>query len=130
MSAAHEFLCAELARLVRLDTRFQAVEIDRTYIGGDDGKGGRYPDVRFRWEGFPESVLEVQLSNTFQPEISERGIFYESKGMPLLWILHGVEPRLDANILLPIAVLGIAYVGGAVVRFPLHPLYGSRHAPQ
>jgi hypothetical protein len=68
--------------------------IDRTYIAGEDGQGGRYPDVRFRWEGFPECVLEVQLSNTFQPEISERGIFYEGKGMPLLWILHGVEPRL------------------------------------
>ncbi|AZO09710.1 hypothetical protein EJ074_11810 [Mesorhizobium sp. M3A.F.Ca.ET.080.04.2.1] len=95
VSAAHEFLCAELARLVRLDARFQAVEIDKTYIAGDDGQGGRYPDVRFRWEGLPECVCEVQLSNTFQPEISQRGIFYEGKGMPLVWILHGVEPRLE-----------------------------------
>lgn len=95
VSAAHEFLCAELARLVRLDPRFQAVEIDRTYIAGEDGQEGRYPDVRFLWEGLFECVLEVQLSNTFQPEISERGIFYEGKGMPLLWILHGVEPRLE-----------------------------------
>lgn len=95
VSAAHEFMCAELARLVRLDARFQAVEIDRTYIAGDDGQSGRYPDVRFRWAGLPECVCEVQLSNTFQPEISARGIFYEGKGMPLVWILHGVEPRLE-----------------------------------
>lgn len=95
VSAAHEFICAELDRLVRRDVRFQAAEIDRTYVAGEQGQRGRYPDVRFRWEGFPECVCEVQLSNTFQPEISERGIFYEGKGMPLIWVLHGVEPRLD-----------------------------------
>lgn len=95
VSPAHEFLCKELARLVRLDKRFLSVEIDKTYVEGDGATHGRFPDVRFKWDGLPECVLEVQLSRTFQPEISERGLFYQSKGMPLLWVLHGVEPKME-----------------------------------
>ncbi|UVC15320.1 DUF6035 family protein [Mesorhizobium onobrychidis] len=95
VSPAHEFICRELDRLVRMDERFESAEIDRTYVAPSGDGHGRYPDVRFKWRGLPESVLEVQLSNTFQPEISERGIFYEKKKMPLIWILHGVEPKLS-----------------------------------
>lgn len=94
-SIAHEFICSELARLLRLDKSLEHVEVDKTYVAGEPGQHGRFPDVRFKMTDLPECVLEVQLSNTFQPEISQRGLFYQSHGMPLVWVLHGVDARLD-----------------------------------
>ena len=38
-------------------------------------------------------MIEFQLSNTFQIEISERINFYEKKRIPLLWILGWFDPK-------------------------------------
>jgi hypothetical protein len=56
---------------------------------------GRYPDVLVRWQGLPDMAIELQLSRTFQTEVSARCTHYGREAMPLVWVLYGVD--LDAT---------------------------------
>jgi hypothetical protein len=89
-SYAHRFLCNEIARLALLDARFTSAEVSQ-YLPPTENRSGRYPDVLpTRNDGW-RIAIEIQLSNTFQTEISARCLHYDREGIPLLWVFYGVD---------------------------------------
>jgi competence CoiA-like predicted nuclease len=48
-------------------------------------------------ESFGAFAIEFQLSGTFQTEISARCKNYEYAGIPLLWILFGMDTSADVQ---------------------------------
>lgn len=94
-SVAHRLLCEHILDLARLDPRHEKSAVN-AYRPPTANEHGRFPDVSVTWRGFPEFVVEVQLSNTFQTEISARSTHYEREGVALIWVLYGVDPRVDA----------------------------------
>ncbi len=91
-SAEHRLLCEKLAELIMLDERCNSCEVDK-YRRHKNASNtfGRYPDIQATWDGFGEFSIEVQLSNTQQYEISQRGIHYKREEIPLLWLLGDLE---------------------------------------
>lgn len=87
-SATHRMLCQRIAELAAADERHVATFVDQ-YLPPTDNDHGRYPDVRIEWQGFQPFIIELQLSKTFQTEISARCIHYDREGMPLIWVLFG-----------------------------------------
>jgi len=75
-----------------LDRRYQNHSIDK-YLPPTENTYARYPDVLITWEEFGSFVVEIQLSNTFQTEISERCKHYEREGMPILWLLSDLTDK-------------------------------------
>ncbi|MCL4853292.1 MAG: hypothetical protein KJZ78_18190 [Bryobacteraceae bacterium] len=63
-----------------------------TYLPPTENSFGRYPDVYIEWSDFPPFAIEVQLSDTFQTEVSARCIHYQREGIPLIWLLYGIDP--------------------------------------
>lgn len=93
-SLAHRLLCDRIDAMARMDDRYLSSTV-AAYRSPTESEHGRFPDVAIRWRGFPEFVVEVQLSNTFQTEISARCTHYEREGVPLLWVLYGFDPELQ-----------------------------------
>lgn len=94
-SFIHRYLCNEIERLAKSDSRYIESFVD-TYLPPTEGGHGRYPDVYFEWSGFPPIVVEVQLSRTFQTEISGRCTYYQRENALLLWVFYDVDPRTGA----------------------------------
>jgi hypothetical protein len=92
-SEVHRQLCNLIAELAVADPRVLEVKVD-AYLPPTANAFGRYPDVLVRWDGFPDMAIELQLSRTFQTEVSARCTHYGREGMPLVWVLYGVD--LDA----------------------------------
>lgn len=93
-SAAHRNICDQIAELCRLDQRCTQATVNE-YRAPKVEKSGRYPDVNTSWTSFGDIVFEVQLSNTFQTEISERSLHYAREGARLIWVLYGFDLYKD-----------------------------------
>lgn len=89
-SMPHRMLCNRIAELAAADERHVRAVVGK-YLPPTENEHGRYPDVRIEWNGFPPLVIELQLSRTFQTEISDRGHHYSREGMPLIWVLYGLD---------------------------------------
>jgi hypothetical protein len=94
VSAAHVMLCSTIDRLVRLDSRYARSTVGK-YLPPTESNFGRYPDIYVELDGLPPLSIEIQLSNTFQTEISSRCMHYEREGVALLWVFYGVDPVID-----------------------------------
>lgn len=90
-SPAHRLMCNKIDEIVRLDPRYITSRIEQ-YLPPTESEYGRFPDVYVEWKGFRAFAIELQLSNTFQTEVSQRCIHYKRENLPLLWILYGVDP--------------------------------------
>lgn len=86
----HRLMCEQVAELVALDKRHVRHTVAE-YLPPTENAHGRFPDVYVEWEGFGAFAVEFQMSGTFQTEISARCKHYEYEGMPLLWILFGID---------------------------------------
>ena len=86
----HRLMCEQVAELVALDARHISHTVEE-YLPPIKNEHGRYPDIFVDWEGFGPFAIEFQMSSTFQTEISARCKHYEREGMPLLWILFGID---------------------------------------
>lgn len=95
-STFHRLMCEQIAELVALDERHIRHTIAE-YLPPTENAHGRYPDIYVEWEGYGAFAIEFQLSGTFQTEISARCKHYEYEGIPLLWILFGVDTSADVQ---------------------------------
>ncbi|WP_269717181.1 DUF6035 family protein [Caulobacter sp. NIBR2454] len=91
-SAAHRMLCEQIAELAARDDRCISAEVSK-YLTPTDNERGRYPDVLILRRNAPKIAVEIQLSNTFQTEVSARCLHYEREGVGLLWVLYGLDMR-------------------------------------
>lgn len=89
-SVAHRMLCEQIDELVRLDGRFVKSTVGQ-YHTPTEGQYGRYPDVYVEWQGFQPFAIELQLSSTFQTEVSGRSVYYAREGVTLIWVLFGLD---------------------------------------
>ncbi|RWX43373.1 hypothetical protein H206_02756, partial [Candidatus Electrothrix aarhusensis] len=89
-SKFHRLMCERIAEIVALDKRYLRHKVDN-YLPPTNNPHGRYPDVYVEWDEIGPFVVEFQMSNTFQTEISARCKHYEDEGIPLLWILFGID---------------------------------------
>ncbi|MCK1497917.1 hypothetical protein [Bradyrhizobium sp. 188] len=89
-SQTHRFLCEQIDALAKLDTRYVSSAVN-AYRPPTESEHGKFPDVQVVWRDFPECVFEVQLSRTFQTEISARCTHYEREGVALVWVLFGFD---------------------------------------
>lgn len=94
-SETHRLLCDLIAELAAADPRAVEVKVD-SYLAPTANDHGRYPDVLVHWQGMAPMAIELQLSRTFQTEISDRSGHYRREGMPLIWVLEGAD--LDGDI--------------------------------
>ena len=83
-------MCEQVAELVAMDERYIRHEVAQ-YLPPTESAHGRFPDVYVEWKGFGPFAVEFQMSGTFQTEISFRGKHYEREGIPLLWVLFGID---------------------------------------
>jgi hypothetical protein len=93
-SAAHRMLCEQIAELAATDDRCVSAEVSK-YLPPTDNERGRYPDVLIVRRDAPKIAVEIQLSNTFQTEVSARCLHYEREGVGLLWVLYGLDLQAD-----------------------------------
>lgn len=93
-SPAHRMLCEQIAELAAVDERCTSAEVSK-YLPPTDNERGRYPDVLIVRRGAPKIAVEIQLSNTFQTEVSARCLHYEREGVGLLWVLYGLDMQAD-----------------------------------
>ncbi len=96
-SEAHTRLCEILSWLALADETCVSADVNKYRRPEADGHG-RYPDVLIRWSDGREFAVELQLSNTFQTEISDRHLHYAREGVPLLWVLSGIDFRRETDI--------------------------------
>lgn len=94
-SLAHRLLCEQIETLAKLDERYLSSTVN-AYRPPTESEHGRFPDVAVQWRDFPDCVFEVQLSRTFQTEISARCTHYEREKAALIWVLFGFDPQLGA----------------------------------
>lgn len=92
-SAVHDHLCRCIDNMARLDSRYISSTVE-AYLPPTESEHGRFPDVAVKWRDFSDFVIEVQLSRTFQTEISARCTHYEREGVALIWVLYGFEPDI------------------------------------
>lgn len=93
-SLFHRQMCEQVGELVALDDRYIKHKVAE-YLPPTENEHGRYPDIFVEWEGYGHFAVEFQMSGTFQTEISARCKHYEREGIPLLWILFGIETAVD-----------------------------------
>lgn len=93
-SPFHRLMCAQIAELVALDHRYIRHTVAE-YLPPTENEHGRYPDIYVEWKDYGPFAVEFQMSGTFQTEISARCKHYEREGIPLLWILFGIETAID-----------------------------------
>jgi len=86
----HRLMCEQIAALVQLDPRYIGHSVAQ-YLPPTENNFGRYPDVYVQWQNVGRFVVEFQMSQTFQTEISARCKHYEHEDIPLLWILFGID---------------------------------------
>ena len=91
-SPAHRLICEQIAALAEQDPSCSRVAVD-TYLAPTAEGHGRYPDVLVTYEDGRAVAFEIQLSNTFQTEISDRSLHYRREGVGLIWVLLGHELR-------------------------------------
>ena len=89
-SEFHWLMCNHIAELVALDERYVRHTVAE-YLPPSENEYGRFPDVFVEWAKFGSFAVEFQMSGTFQTEISARCKHYEYEGIPLLWILFGID---------------------------------------
>ncbi|SEM43017.1 hypothetical protein SAMN05443999_1381 [Roseovarius azorensis] len=89
-------MCEQVAALVALDPRHVRHAVAE-YLPPTEAAHGRFPDVYVEWEGFGAFAVEFQMSSTFQTEISARCKHYEREGVPLLWILFGIDTKAQVQ---------------------------------
>ncbi len=89
--SAHRMLCEKIEELVKADPRYVTSAVDE-YLAPTENAFGRYPDVYVEWRGFSPFAIEIQLSNTFETEISHRCLHYDREGVTLIWVLFGTDP--------------------------------------
>lgn len=89
-SQEHEMLCKKIGELAALDKRHIRHTINE-YHQPKYNEKPRRPDVYVEWEGYGPFVIELQLSSTFQTEISGRCTYYSKEGIPLIWVLHDIH---------------------------------------
>jgi len=90
-SKFHRLMCEQVGDLVALDQRYITHKISE-YLPPTENRYGRFPDIYVEWKNFGPFAIEFQMSGTFQTEISARCKHYEWEGMPLLWVLFGIDP--------------------------------------
>lgn len=83
---AHRRLKALVHDSLLCDSRFDGVELERTWRGESDARRWRRPDVSARFNGDP-IAFEIQLSTTFVSVMAERRQFYLDHGALLVWIV-------------------------------------------
>lgn len=93
-SPAHRMLCELIAELADIDERCISAEVSK-YLPPTDNEHGRYPDVLIVRRDAPKVAVEIQLSNTFQTEVSARCLHYEREGVGLIWVLFGLDLQND-----------------------------------
>lgn len=93
-SRTHRMLCEQIDELAKADTRYVRSTVAQ-YLPPTESSFGRYPDVYIEWQGFAPFAFEIQLSKTFQTEISARCLHYEREGVTLIWVLYGIDPTTD-----------------------------------
>lgn len=93
-SLFHRQMCEQVGQLVALDERYIRHTVAE-YLPPTENEHGRYPDTYVEWEDFGPFAVEFQMSGTFQTEISARCKHYEREGIPLLWLLFGIEAKAD-----------------------------------
>jgi hypothetical protein len=93
-SRTHRMLCEQIDELAKSDARYIRSTVAQ-YLPPTESSFGRYPDVYIEWRGFAPFAIEIQLSNTFQTEISARCLHYEREGVNLIWVLYGIDPTTD-----------------------------------
>ena len=86
----HRLMCELVGELAALDSRYIKHTVGQ-YRSPTENEHGRYPDTYVEWDDFGPFVVEFQMSGTFQTEISARCKHYEREGIPLLWILFGLD---------------------------------------
>ncbi|MEL7803041.1 hypothetical protein [Sulfitobacter pontiacus] len=89
-SRFHRLMCEQIAELVQLDPRYIGHTIAE-YLAPTDSQHGRFPDIYVVWEDFGPFAVEFQMSGTFQTEVSARCKHYEREGIPLIWVLFGLD---------------------------------------
>lgn len=89
-SKFHRLVCEQVAALVALDPRHVRHTVSE-YLAPTESAYGRFPDIYVEWAGYGAFAIEFQFSGTFQTEISARCMHYQREGVPLLWILFGIE---------------------------------------
>jgi hypothetical protein len=89
----HLKMCEQVGELASLDGRYIRHTIGE-YLPPTESAHGRFPGIYIEWENFGPFVIEFQMSGTFQTEISARCKHYEREGIPLLWILFGIDTML------------------------------------
>ena len=93
-SIFHRLMCDQIGELVALDSRYVSHSVAK-YLPPTESDHGRFPDIYVKWENYGSFAIEFQMSGTFQTEISARCTHYEREGIPLLWILFGIEVAVD-----------------------------------
>ncbi|OSZ70989.1 hypothetical protein CAP39_08685 [Sphingomonas sp. IBVSS1] len=93
-SVFHRQMCELVGELVALDERYIKHTIAE-YLMPTENEHGRYPDIYVEWDSYGPFAVEFQMSGTFQTEISARCKHYEREGIPLLWILFGIDTSVD-----------------------------------
>ena len=86
----HRKMCELVAELAALDSRYVDHTVSK-YLPPTKNEHGRFPDVCVEWKGFGKFAVEFPMSHTFQTEISARCKHYEYEGIPLIWILFGID---------------------------------------
>ena len=89
-SPAHRMLCEQIAALAAADERCLSSTVAK-YLPPTENERGRYPDVLITRRGAPRVAVEIQLSNTFQTEVSARCLHYEREGVGLIWVLYDLD---------------------------------------
>lgn len=92
----HRLMCEQVAELVALDSRHVRHTVEQ-YLPPTENEHGRFPDIYVEWEGYGPFAVEFQMSGTFQTEISGRCKHYEREGIPLLWILFGIDTAVELS---------------------------------
>ena len=92
----HRLMCEQVAELVTIDERYIKHTVAQ-YLPPTESAHGRFPDIYVEWKGFGPFAVEFQMSGTFQTEISARCKHYEREGIPLLWILFGIDTTVQVS---------------------------------
>lgn len=93
-SRFHRLMCEQIAELVQLDSRYIGHTIAE-YLAPIENQHGRFPDIYVEWEDFGPFAVEFQMSGTFQTEVSARCKHYEREGIPIIWVLFGIETAVS-----------------------------------
>ncbi|MFA6156647.1 DUF6035 family protein [Mesorhizobium sp.] len=92
--AAHEALVAAVANMAQADSSVDqgSISIGSYLASSVPGWHGRYPDVRFAFDG-GRIAIEVQLSPISLHRLAERALYYQEHGYTLVWVTRDFDPR-------------------------------------